>query len=151
MDLAEVYEQFGRAWNEFAKGNPEPAKALYSHRDDATLANPFGLVVRGWDDVSRTLDYASSRFSDGEFVGVERIAEYAAADLVCILDMEHWRARVGERGSVEPFDLRVTTTLRREGDDWKIVHRHADPITAFDPNGPMRGRAAHTADRPAGG
>jgi ketosteroid isomerase-like protein len=60
------------------------------------------------------------------------------ADLVCILDLEHWRARVGERQDVEPFDLRVTTTLRREGDDWKIVHRYADPITALDPNGPLR-------------
>ena len=139
MDLAEVYEQLGPALNEFAKGNPEPVKALYSHRDDATLANPFGPAVRGWAEVSRTLDYASSRFSDGEVLGPERIAEYSTSELVCILDMEHWRARVGERDDVEPFDLRVTTTLRREGDDWKIVHRHADSITTFDPSGPLRG------------
>jgi hypothetical protein len=89
MDLAEVYEQFPPAWNEFARGNPEPVKALYSHRDDATLANPFGPAVRGWDEVSKMLDTASSRFSDGEFVGTERIAEYATADLACILDIEH--------------------------------------------------------------
>jgi ketosteroid isomerase-like protein len=139
MDLVEVYEQVWPALNEFAKGNPEPVKALYSHRDDATLANPFGLAVRGWDEVSKALDYASSRFSDGEVVGMERIAEYASADLACILDMEHWRARVGDRKHVEPFDLRVTTTLRREGDEWKIVHRHADPITTIDPSGPLRG------------
>jgi ketosteroid isomerase-like protein len=141
MDLAEVYEQFPPAWNEFARGNPEPVKALYSHRDDATLANPFGPAVRGWDEVSKMLDTASSRFSDGEFVGTERIAEYATADLACILDIEHWRARVGERESVEPFDLRVTMTLRREGDEWKMVHRHADPITTFDASGPLRGAA----------
>lgn len=138
MDLADVYAQFEPAWNEFAKGNPEPAKALYSHRDDATLANPFGPAVRGWDQVSKTLEYASSRFRDGAFIATERIAEYATADLACRLDLEHWEARVGDRPEVEPFDLRVTTTLRREGEDWKIVHRHADPITAFDPNGPLR-------------
>ena len=62
MDLADVYAQFEPAWDEFAKGNPEPAKAMYSHRDDATLANPFGPAVRGWDQVSKTLEYASSRF-----------------------------------------------------------------------------------------
>ena len=151
MDLAEIYEQFSPAFNEFAKGNPEPVKALYSHCDDATLANPFGPAVRGWDEVSKMLQYASSRFRDGEFLGAQRIAEYATADLVCVLDLEHWRSRVGERQEVEPFDLRVTTTLRREGDDWKIVHRHADPITTIDPSGPVRGRAAHAADRPAGG
>jgi ketosteroid isomerase-like protein len=138
MDLREIYAQFEPALDEFAKGNPEPVKALYSRRDDATLANPFGPAVRGWEQVSKTLDYASSRFSDGAFIGTERIAEYATADLVCVLDLEHWEARVGERQGVEPFDLRVTTTLRREGDDWKIVHRHADPITSSDPKGPLR-------------
>jgi ketosteroid isomerase-like protein len=141
MDLAELYQQFGPAADEFAKGNPEPVKALYSHEDDATLANPFGPAVRGWDEVSRMLDYASSRFRDGEFLGAERIAEHVTPDLVCVLDVEHWRSRVADRGEVEPFDLRVTTTFRREGDDWKIVHRHADPITTLDPSGPMRGAA----------
>jgi len=138
MDLTDVYAQFKPVWDEFGKGNPEPAKALYSHRDDATLANPFGPVARGWDEVSKTLEYASSRFSDGELLRIDRIAEYATSDLVCLLDMEHWQVRVGDRPQVEPVDLRVTTTLRREGDDWKIVHRHADPITTFDPNGPLR-------------
>ena len=139
MDFEEFCAQFAPAWSEFARGNPEPAKALYSHRDDATLANPFGPAVRGWDQVSKSLEYASSRFSDGGFIGAERIAEYATADLVCLLDLEHWEARVGERQLVEPFDLRVTTTLRREEGGWKIAHRHADPITTFDPSGPMRG------------
>jgi ketosteroid isomerase-like protein len=125
-------------WDEFGKGNAEPAKALYSHRDDATLANPFGPIARGWGEVSKTLDYASSRFSDGGLLSIDRIAEYATSELVCLLDLEHWQVRVGERPDVEPVDLRVTTTLRREGDDWKIVHRHADPITSFDPNGPLR-------------
>ena len=138
MDLAEVYQRFESAWDEFAKGNPEPAKALYSHRGDATLANPFGPAVRGWDQVSQSLEYASSRFRDGEFISTDRIAEYATPELVCLLDLEHWKARVGDRPNVEPFDLRVTTTLRREDDGWKIVHRHADPITTFDSSGPMR-------------
>jgi len=141
VDLDEMYAQFESAWDEFAKGNPEPAKALYSHRNDATLANPFGPAVRGWDEVSKTLDYASSRFRDGEFIGIDRMAEYATSELVCLLDLEHWRVRVGERTEVEPVDLRVTTTLRREEDGWKIVLRHADPITTFDPNGPLRGSA----------
>lgn len=41
-ELDEVVKEFRRAAWEFAKGNPEPVKALYSHADDVTLANPFG-------------------------------------------------------------------------------------------------------------
>lgn len=137
-DFKEFYRLTELAWNEFSRGNPEPAKSLYSHREDVTLANPFGPAVRGWKEVSRALEYASSRFREGEFVGAGQIAEHATAGLACLVDLEHWKAKIGERKNVEAFDLRVTTILRREGDDWKIVHRHADPITTFDPSGPLR-------------
>jgi hypothetical protein len=40
---------------EITNGNPEVYKALYSRRDDVTLANPFGPPARGWSDVSATL------------------------------------------------------------------------------------------------
>jgi hypothetical protein len=48
-DLDEVVEQYHLAAAEFVKGNPEPAKKLFSHREDVTLANPQGPAVRGWE------------------------------------------------------------------------------------------------------
>jgi hypothetical protein len=35
-------------------------KSLWSRRDDITLANPFGLPVRSWEEVSARLDVAAS-------------------------------------------------------------------------------------------
>jgi ketosteroid isomerase-like protein len=136
-DLEEVIAQLRGAVNEFAKGNPEPAKALFSHRDDVMLANPFGPAVRGWDAVAAALDYAASRFSDGAVSGMERVVTYATDDLVVIHDIEHWKTRVGG-GDLTPFDLRVTSTLRREDGAWKFVHRHADPISTANTQGPLR-------------
>ena len=137
-ELEAVLEQYHRALDEFSRGDPEPVKALYAHRDDVTLANPFGPAVRGWEQVAARLDYASSRFSGGEVTRFERVAAYIADDLACILENEGWRARVGTREDVAPFDLRVTSTFRREDGAWKLVHRHADPIKDEHPDGPLR-------------
>jgi hypothetical protein len=43
--------------------------------------------------------------------------------------MERTNARVGGAEEVTPCDLRVTIALRLEDAEWKVVHRHADPIT----------------------
>lgn len=111
---------------------------LYSKADDVTLANPFGPARRGREAVMAALDYASSRMSDGQVVGCDELARYRSDDLATILEIEHWRARIGDRDSVEPFELRVTTTFRREGEEWKIIHRHADPVSTEDESGPLR-------------
>lgn len=126
MNLAEVIEEFRSAATAFAQGNPEPVKALFSHADDVSLANPFGPAVRGWDNVSAALDYASSRFSDGLVSDFNNVVSYVGADLATYLDTERWHTRVGG-GELADFELRVTTTFRSEEGEWKIVHRHADP------------------------
>ncbi len=141
MDFRQVVDQSHAALDPFARGDPLPFKMIVSHGDDVTLANPFGPIARGWKQVSEALDFASSRFRDGEVTGVETIAEYATPELATILEIERWKAKVSGREDVAPFDLRVTTTFRRENGEWKIVHRHADPLTTFDPNGPLRGSA----------
>jgi ketosteroid isomerase-like protein len=139
MDLMEVLEQFQQAANEFARGNPEPVKALWSRSEDVTLANPFGSAMRGWEQVSKALEYASSRFRDGAVTDFRRVSEYASPDLVSILEIEKWQAKVAGREEVTPFELRVSSTFRREEDGWKLVHRHADPLTDARPDGPLQG------------
>ena len=137
MNLEQTLEQYHLAADEFAKGNPAPVKALWSHRDDVTLANPFGPSVRGWKQVSEALEYASSRFRDGEVTSFEGVARYETTDLASIHELERWQAKVGGREEVAAFDLRVTSTFRREGDTWKLVHRHADPVPTPHPDGPL--------------
>ena len=41
--------------------------------------------------------------------------------------------RVGGAGDMTEFSLRVTTIYRKEDGRWRIVHRHADPITSPRP------------------
>jgi hypothetical protein len=67
-EVNELIEQFHLAQGEVAKGNPEPVKRLFSHREDVTLNNPFVPLVRGWERVAEVTDRAVAQFRDGEMV-----------------------------------------------------------------------------------
>jgi ketosteroid isomerase-like protein len=126
-------DEYRRAGLEITNGNPEVYKALYSRRDDTTLANPFGPPARGWSEVSATLDRAAQNYRDGEVVGFENVATVMGHDLAYIVEIESYRARVGGAEKITPVAVRVTTIFRKEDGAWKVTHRHADPITAPRP------------------
>ncbi len=132
-DLTKLIEQDHLAVDAFVKGNPEPLKNLYSRRDDVIIANPFGPPAKGWEKAAATMDRAATNFRDGEATGFERISEYATADLAYIIEIERVRSKVGGGDKLVPFALRTTTIFRREDGAWRIVLRHADPITSARP------------------
>jgi ketosteroid isomerase-like protein len=117
------------ALGEFMRGNPAPAKKLYSQRDDVTLGNPFGPFARGWKQVVETMEQAASGYRDGDATGFESIAKCVTSELAYLVEVERLRSKVGGRGDVTPLALRATSVFRLEDGLWKIVHRHADPIT----------------------
>ena len=133
-DVYELIEQFHLASDEFLKGNPEPVKKMWSHRQDVTLANPYGPPVRGWDKVEEVMDHAASQAREGRLVSVEIVAKHVTPELAYVVQIEHPEAELGAREDITPFALRVTMIFRPEEEgEWKIVHRHADPITTPQP------------------
>jgi ketosteroid isomerase-like protein len=132
-DFDEVLEQYHLALDEIVKGSPDGYKRVYSHQDDVTLANPFGPPARGWDEVAKTLERAASQFRDGEATGFENVAKYITPDLAYTVEIERSQTKVEGRDDVTPIALRVTTIFRPEDGAWKVVHRHADPITTAQP------------------
>jgi ketosteroid isomerase-like protein len=129
-DFDEVLEQYHLALDEFFKANPEPLKKFFSHRDDVTLANPFvGLPARGWQQVAATIEDASSQFIDGENLGFETVAKHVSPELAYVLLIERDKVKIDGSEDIAPSALRVTMVFRPEDGEWKVVHRHADPIT----------------------
>ena len=129
----EVLEQCQIALREFPKGNPEPMKKMFSHQEDVSLANPFGPPVRGWDEVAKVSDRAASQIRDGEITSFETVAKYVTAELAYVVWIERQKAKMGARQDVTPVELRVTMIFRPDNGTWKVVHRHADPITTARP------------------
>jgi ketosteroid isomerase-like protein len=132
-EVDELIKQLQLAQGEFLKGSPEPIKKLFSHRDDVTLANPYGPPVRGWAQVAQTIEHASSLRAGGELVGVEIIGRYVTPELAYTVGIERAKAKIGGSEDVTPYALRATMIFRPEDGVWKIMHRHADPITTAQP------------------
>ena len=128
FDFDEVVEQYHLVLGEFVKGNPEPLKGMYSHQQ-ITVANPFGPPVRGWKQAAEIADRAALLYRDGEVVGFENVAKYVTPELAYIVELERFRVKMGGRQDITPVTLRVTSIFRPEEGTWKVVHRHADPIT----------------------
>jgi ketosteroid isomerase-like protein len=133
-DVDELIERYFRAQGEFLRGNPEPVKDLFSHTEDVTLANPYGPPVRGWEKVAEAVEHAASLRSDGTFVEWQIKAKYVSAELAYVVQIERAKAKIGAREEITPSAVRSTMIFRpEEGGEWKIVHRHADPITTTQP------------------
>jgi ketosteroid isomerase-like protein len=147
-DFADVIEQYQRVVAAFVAGDPEPQKRLWSRRDDVTLANPLGPPARGWEQVEAALDRAIVQLREhpSEVVGIERISEYATADLAYTVEIERTRMELG--GEQAPVTLRVTSIFRREDGEWRIVHRHADTVTTPRSLESLAGQQTESNHRP---
>ncbi len=132
-DLNQAVELHHRAGDAIMKGDYGGYAELYSRRDDVTLGNPFGPFARGYEDVLQTLQGAGSHYRGGEATGVERVSEHVTPELACFVEVERYRAKVGGRDEITPVSVRVTSIFRKEEGVWRLVHRHADPITSPRP------------------
>jgi ketosteroid isomerase-like protein len=132
-DLDGLIEKSHQALDAFMRGDPAPLQALFSRRDDVTLANPFGPAQTGWPKVRDTMARAAEHYRDGRALGFDQIAKYVASDIAYIHELERFEAKMGGSDQVTPVSLRCTSVFRREDDGWKIVHRHADPIADVRP------------------
>jgi ketosteroid isomerase-like protein len=101
--------------------------ALIPHSDDFTLMAPFGgTPTHGFDTSSGHLRQLASFFQhgDGQF---ELVQSYASADMVVLVLIERLHCAVGGLPA-QDWPLRVTLVYRRDGAEWQLVHRHADPL-----------------------
>jgi ketosteroid isomerase-like protein len=132
-DVDKLIERYQLALDEFMKGNPKPVQELFSHREDASLANPYAPPVRGWDGIAKTTEHAASLRRDGRAAGFEIVAKNVTPELAYVVQIENLESKVGESEEITPYALRATMIFRPEDGVWKVVHRHADPITTPQP------------------
>jgi ketosteroid isomerase-like protein len=99
---------------------------LWSHKDPVTVLGA-AKTVSGWPEVESLFDWLAANFSNGDLYELDVTAASVIGDLGYVAGAEHSKASVGGEAPAA-IELRVTLIFRREGGEWKEVHRHADPI-----------------------
>jgi ketosteroid isomerase-like protein len=111
------------------RGEPDPRLALWSHRDPVSLLGAWGPNRTGWEDLHRTFLWVAARLGTTTYANFRFDVEVAevSADGAMAYSVGYERFdEVLDGGGTKPWTVRVTHVYRREGDDWRIVHRHGD-------------------------
>ena len=126
-ELAELIGRTAEAASALIRGDIRTYVTLIPHAEDYTLMDPFGgEPTRGFDPSSENLE-ALERFFQGGEAELEVVESYTSGDLVVLVGIERQHCQVGGLPE-QDLSLRVTWVFRREGSEWRVVHRHADPL-----------------------
>lgn len=124
-----VLAELEHANTEFAAGRVAAFQDLYSHTDDVTILGALGGHERSWDVVGPRLAWAAAQFKPNEGARPDQtvLSALFGTDLGYVVTLEAIPGTT--RVDDTPMGtLRVTHVFRLEGDRWKIIHRHADPL-----------------------
>jgi ketosteroid isomerase-like protein len=128
IDLA-VADLVGRSETANAalmRGDIDSYLGLIKLSDDFTLMSPFGgqpskgaYTRERWEEIGK--------FFENGTLKQELVQAYGSADMIVLAVIEHCHGEVGGLPAQE-WPLRVTLVYRRQGSEWLLVHRHADPL-----------------------
>lgn len=115
------------AMADVANGNVAAIKQLYEHSDDATSFYGWGGYEKGWSQVDRRWDWAARQFQGGT-VSYEPLTRVASGDLFYETVIETFICRVEGKPEPVTWSNRVTHIFHRVGDEWRLIHRHANRL-----------------------
>jgi len=125
-DVTELVRSVAEATSAYIRGDIQTYLTLIKHGDDYTLMAPYGGEPRRGFDVEQALESTPKMFRGGE-ADLELVESYASGDIAVLVVIERQHGEVGGLPD-QDWSLRVTWVFRREGPEWRLVHRHADPL-----------------------
>lgn len=127
-DLGKLVERVREATVALMRGDVRRYFALVDEAPDYTLMPPTGGPTRHGPDLSpASIEALEEFFAGGGDADLELEQSYASGDLVVLVGVERQHGTIGGLPD-QDWSLRVTLVFRREGPDWRLVHRHADAL-----------------------
>ena len=110
------------------QGDANSYRELLNISSDFTLMSPFGgQPSRASEYTPETWEKVGKFFKNGTF-SQELVQAYGSPDMVVLAVIERANVEVGDLPAQE-WALRVTLVFQREGSNWRLSHRHADPLS----------------------
>jgi ketosteroid isomerase-like protein len=125
-EIAELVQRTEIATTAFMRGDMERYLELTPHVKGFTLFNPFGGEAGHYEDRRESLLAAASYFRFGE-AQIELVSTRASGNILVLVMIERQHGEVGGLPD-QTWPLRVTQIYLREGGEWRLAHRHADPL-----------------------
>ena len=122
---------------EYVSGNALPTNELSTTEFPSTLFAMTGGVERGHERVAVKYFKTAQDWEVGGDSRFEIVQLYATKGIGYWVGYQHVTIWKRDRDEAEPVTMRVTEIYRRKGSDWKLVHRHSDPLAedTSDPPG----------------
>lgn len=124
--FAEFMDQRREAASAYVRGEAAPLHRIVATEGAASFFGPRGGVTTGAAEVDATYRDGARALADGQ-TRLEVLQMGESDSLAFWTGVQRATARV-DGGEPVPLDLRVTEVFHRQGRDWKLVHRHADPM-----------------------
>jgi ketosteroid isomerase-like protein len=111
----------------YVNGDASLLGSMVALHAPASFFGPGGGRVEGPQQVWVRYRDDSRQFSGGQ-TRLKVLHMHAADGLAYWTGLERASARMEGSEKEVPLDLRITEVFRREGMEWKLVHRHADML-----------------------
>ena len=129
-DFEQFMQRRAEAASAYVRGEAAPVERMATREGNATFFAPRGGFVQGAEEVRSTYTRDADAFAPGGDSRFEILQIGASDGLAYWVGFQRATAHIRGRAEAVPFNLRVTEVFRREGGEWKLVHRHADPLTS---------------------
>ena len=114
----------------YVNGDAGPVSRISAQISPATLIHPNGDYEQGAEQVSSRYVHDAEHFESGGDSSFEVLQMAASDGIAYWVGFQRATARLKGNPEAVPMRLRITEVFRREGDEWKLVHRHADSLTS---------------------